>query len=104
MISLGAKIDVRRGKITIGNNSTITHGCKLVSHDASAKRIDPSDNGAGTIIIKDNVYIGVGSIILRNVCIGQRAIIGAGSVITKDVPPLAVVVGNPQRVIKFLSK
>ena len=103
MISLGAKLDVRRGQITIGKNCTITYGCILVSHDATARILRHEDNGAGKIVIEDNVYIGVGTIILRNVRIGQGAIIGAGSVITKDVPPYAVVIGNPQQVIKMIK-
>lgn len=48
-------------------------------------------------IIKDNVWIGAKSIILRGVTIGEGAIIGANSVVTKDVPPYAVVVGSPAR-------
>jgi len=101
MISLGAKLDVRRGEIIIGNNCTITYGCILLSHDATAKWLHPGDNGAGKIIIEDDVFIGVGTIVMRNVRIGKGAIIGAGSVITKDVPAGAIVTGNPQRIIGY---
>jgi len=101
MISLGAKLDVRRGEIIIGNNCTITYGCILLSHDATAKSLHPGDNGAGKIIIEDDVFIGVGTIVMRNVRIGKGAIIGAGSVITKDVPAGAIVIGNPQRIIGY---
>ncbi|WDN88267.1 hypothetical protein BuS5_01235 [Desulfosarcina sp. BuS5] len=41
MISLRAKIDVRRGKVIIGDNSTVTYGCVILSHDATARRINP---------------------------------------------------------------
>ena len=102
-ISLGAKIDVRGGKIFIGDKCEITHGCVILSHDASAKRINRGTNGRGTVRIGNNVFIGVNSVILRNVTIGDNSIIGAGSVVTKDVPPNVVVVGNPARVIRNLS-
>lgn len=103
MISLRAKIDVRRGQIIIGNNCVITYGCVLVSHDMSAMHINPEDDGAGSIIIGDNVYIGVNSVILRNVTIGNNSVIGAGSIVTKDIPPNVVAVGNPARVIKQIK-
>jgi acetyltransferase-like isoleucine patch superfamily enzyme len=53
--------------------------------------------------IKKNVWIGVNVTILAGVTVGENAIIGAGSVVTKDVPDNAVVVGNPARVIKYLD-
>jgi len=52
------------------------------------------------VIIKDNVWIGARSIILPGVMIGQGAVIGAGSVVTKDVGELSVVAGNPARFIR----
>ncbi|MBP2032211.1 acetyltransferase-like isoleucine patch superfamily enzyme [Clostridium algifaecis] len=55
----------------------------------------------GKIVVKDDVWIGMNSIILSNVTIGQGAIIGAGSVVTKDVPPYAIVCGNPAKVVKY---
>ncbi|NWF75467.1 MAG: acyltransferase [Nitrospirae bacterium] len=103
-ISLRAKIDTRRGKIEIGDNCYITYGCIILSHDMAAKRINPNDDGSGRVIIEDNVYIAVNSVILRNVRIGRNSIIGACSVITKDVPPDVVVVGNPQKIIRYLEK
>lgn len=48
----------------------------------------------GPIIIKDDVWIGYGTIILSGVTIGQGSIIGAGSVVTKDIPPYSIYVGN----------
>lgn len=55
----------------------------------------------GDIIIKDDVWIGLNSIILSGVTIGQGAVVAAGSVVTKDVPPYAIVGGNPAKVIKY---
>ena len=53
------------------------------------------------IVIEDDVWIGAGSIILKGVTVGEGSVIGAGSVVTKDVPPYAVVAGNPAKVIKY---
>ena len=100
MISLGAKIDVRRGQVTIGNHCLITHGCYILSHDGAAHVINSDDNGRGEVIIGNHVFIGVNSVVMRNVTIGDHAIIGAGSVVNKDVPPGAIVAGNPIRIIK----
>lgn len=55
----------------------------------------------GDIIVKDDVWIGANSTILSGVTINQGAVVAAGSVVTKDVPPYAIVGGNPARVIKY---
>lgn len=52
------------------------------------------------VVIKDNVFIGTGVIILKNVCVGENSVIGAGSVVTKNVPPNSVAAGNPAKVVK----
>ena len=52
-------------------------------------------------LIKKGASIGSGSVILCNVTIGENAMIGAGSVVTRDVPANAVVVGNPARIIRY---
>jgi acetyltransferase-like isoleucine patch superfamily enzyme len=103
MISLGAKIDIRRGKVVIGNNCTITHGCAILSHDAAAARMGKPSSQAVTVI-EDDVFIGVNSVVLSGVRIGRGSIIGAGSVVVFDIPPGAVAVGNPARVMKFLEE
>lgn len=54
------------------------------------------------VVIEDDVWIGFNAVILKGVRVGRGAVIGAGSVVTKDVPPMAVVVGNPGRVIRIL--
>lgn len=55
-------------------------------------------------IIRKNASIGAGSVILGGITIGEFALIGAGSVITKDVPPYALVVGNPARITGWVDK
>lgn len=63
--------------------------------DAKGKR-----EGSG-IYIADDVWIGVQAIVLDGVTVGQGAVIGAGAVVTKDVPPYAIAAGNPARVIRY---
>ncbi len=103
MISLGAKIDVRRGRVSIGNNVTITHGVVILSHDYSALLMG-KEKHEGHTIIEDNVFIGVNSVILPGVTIGKSSIIGAGSVVTKSIPPFSLAIGNPAKVIKNLKQ
>ena len=57
-----------------------------------------------TTLVKHRASIGSGSTILCGITIGEGAIIGAGSVVTKDVPAHAIVAGNPARLIRFISK
>jgi acetyltransferase-like isoleucine patch superfamily enzyme len=102
MISWGAKLDVSGGEIIIGDRCTITHGCVILSHDRSKKRIDLNDKGQGTVRLGNDVFIGVNSVILRDVTIGDYSIVGAGSVVTQDVPPRCVVAGNPAKIIREL--
>ena len=104
MISLGAKIDVRRGKVEIGDNCLITHGCYILSHDGAAHVLDENDSGSGFVKIGEHVFIGVNTVVMRNVTIGSNSIIGAGSVVNKDIPEGVVAVGNPIKIIKQISK
>jgi acetyltransferase-like isoleucine patch superfamily enzyme len=55
------------------------------------------------ILVKKGASIGSGATILSNVTIGERAIVGAGSVVTRDVPPDVIVVGNPARVLRSID-
>jgi len=52
------------------------------------------------IIIEDDVWLGVGSTVLDGVTIGKGSVIGAGAVVTKDIPPYSIAVGVPAKVIK----
>ena len=55
----------------------------------------------GDIIIQDDVWIGYGATILSGVTLGKGCIIGAKSVVSKDIPPYAIVVGNPAKIVKY---
>lgn len=56
------------------------------------------------VVIENDAWIGCMSIILKGVTIGEGAVVGAGSVVTKDVPPYTVVGGNPAKIIKEISE
>lgn len=58
--------------------------------------------GAKPIVIKDNVWLGGGVIVCPGVTIGANTVVGAGAVVTKDLPPNVVAVGNPARVIRHI--
>ena len=103
-ISLAAKFDAARGRIIVGDKCEITYGSVILSHDGSRKRIDRKICSSGITRIGNNVFVGVNAIILPNVTIGDNSIIGAGSVVTKDVPPNVVVAGNPARIIREIPK
>lgn len=83
--------------IKIGSNVTIT-GVKILTHDASLKKT-VGYSKTGRVHIGNDVFIGWGSIILPNTTIGNRVVIGAGTVVAKDIPDNSVVVGNPCRII-----
>jgi acetyltransferase-like isoleucine patch superfamily enzyme len=55
-------------------------------------------------VVKKGASIGSGSTILSNVVIGEKAIVGAGSVVTKDVPANAIVAGNPAKVLRYITE
>jgi len=65
-----------------------------------AQEIKECENSKGNVIIGNDVWIGLGATILSGVKIGDGAVIGARAVVTKDVAPYAVVVGNPAREVK----
>lgn len=91
-ISRKAFIDIRRGKIVIGDYVSMAPGCFVLSHTGR------QPEGKATII-EDNVLIFVNSVVFPGVTVGKNSIIGASAVVTKDVPPNVTVMGNPARVI-----
>jgi acetyltransferase-like isoleucine patch superfamily enzyme len=59
---------------------------------------------ARPIVIERNVWIAAGAIIIGGVTVGENAVVAAGSVVTKDVPPNTLVAGNPARVIRSIAE
>jgi acetyltransferase-like isoleucine patch superfamily enzyme len=108
-------------RIEVGNHVLISHGVNI--HDTNGHPISkdkrkshameiftnghPRENieiASSPIIIEDNAWIGFNSIILKGVTIGEGAIVGAGSVVTKDVPPWTIVGGNPAKIIREIPE
>lgn len=95
---------VAREKIFIGDNVLIGPNVVINSgshrYDDKEKLIRDQGHKKAPIIIGNNVFIGGNSFILPGVKIGEGAVVGAGSIVTKDVEAYTVVVGNPARIIK----
>ena len=108
----GSDLIVSAG-ISVGDNVLISSGCLIQDHDshsteAALRRADvkawvegrPKDWSSvkcSQIVIEDDVWVGARAILLEGVTIGHDSIVGAGAVVTKDVPPYATVAGNPAR-------
>lgn len=93
-ISFGAKLDKTNPRgVHIGEESFVASGAYVLSHDyCRALRVDT--------YIGKRVFIGMNSIIMPGVTIGDEVIVGAGSIVTKSVPSNCIVAGNPARIIK----
>ena len=96
---------VDKGFVTIADRVAIAERVTfVVSSFPNNSRIRPFINEQhGAIKICEDAWLGTGSIILPNVTIGKGAVVGAGSVITKDVPDYSVVAGIPGKIIKKLN-
>lgn len=97
--SFYASYHFKEGTISLGNNIRIGPNVTFFAAGHDYTKINLPDNAAG-IIIKDNVWIGGNSTIIQGITIGEGAIIAAGSVVTKDVPPYQIFGGVPAKIIK----
>jgi len=116
----GLKVFGGRGRVTIGDRSTLQMDCLIVgagmddlvigndvaiayhsrlimgSHDI----LSPSFDGiTGPITIEDHVFVGTGAIVLLGVTLGEGAVVTAGSVVTKSIPPYSIARGNPAQIV-----
>lgn len=106
-VGIGAVLSSGQGGLTIGDNVLIGPNAVLVTgnHDYSdiARSATEQAYTGSPIVVSDNVWIGAGATILGGVRIGERAVVAAGAVVTKDVPPYTVVGGVPARAMKTIA-
>lgn len=107
-VKLGARVAINhnvfmlgRSRIEIGDDVILSAGAMLIDSGISAKGYaGPNRHYDDEFIrIEDGAWIGAGAIILPGVTVGKMSIVGAGAVVTKDVPPFTIVVGNPARAV-----
>lgn len=96
---------IAANKIKIGNNVLFSERVTVLDHyhkyeDVDLPVIDQPIAIKGEVIIEDECFIGINSVIIGNIRIGKHAVIGANSVVTHDVPPFSVVAGVPAKVLK----
>ena len=103
LITPGVRI-MAAEKIKIGDACMIAHGAYISDADWHGiyDRAEPVGN-TRPIVFEDNVWIGDSAIICKGVTIGKNSIIGAGAVVTKDVPPNCIYAGNPAKLVKRLE-
>ena len=92
------------GPVTIGNDIRLAQNITLsgLNHNYQDIKTPIHKQGVSTapIIIEDECWIGANVVVLPGVTIGKHSVIAAGSIVTKDIPPYSVAVGNPARIIK----
>ncbi|MFF5053058.1 DapH/DapD/GlmU-related protein [Micromonospora sp. NPDC000663] len=92
--------------VSLGDNVYVTAGVQFITHDGGTlilRREVPDLEWTAPITVGDDVYLGVRTTILPGVTIGDRCIIGAGSVVARDIPANSVAAGVPARVIRSVD-
>ena len=95
----GLQLNIREPK----NKVYLTVGDDCVINGTIGDKPDVETIKSAPIIIKDKAWLGFNVIIMKGVTIGEGAVIGAGSVVTKDIPDYAIACGNPAKVVKYTT-
>jgi len=95
--------------ITIGDDVWVGANCTITDTDfhpldLPTRLARPLDGATAPVVIEDGVFVGMQTLILKGVTIGARSVIGAGSVVTRDIPPGVIAAGNPARVLRPLEE
>ncbi|GAB4491601.1 MAG: DapH/DapD/GlmU-related protein [Anaerolineales bacterium] len=92
-------------RVTIGNNVAVGANCVITDTDfhplhPHARLLEPQNGKSEPVVIGDNVFIGMNSIVLKGVTIGANSVIGAGSVVSRSIPADSIAAGSPAVVIR----
>ncbi len=103
-VGMTGAVIVAQTRVEIGDHVWIGANSTIIDTDfhplsPEVRRADPMAGSSAPITIEDEVFIGMWAILLKGVRIGRGAVIGAGAVVARDVPPRAIVAGNPARVV-----
>jgi acetyltransferase-like isoleucine patch superfamily enzyme len=101
-VGRGTALDVLQ-VVTIGSHTVIAPDCFITDHNhglSRDRRIDQQPCVAKPIAIGNDVWLGTKAVVLAGVQIGDGAVVAAGSVVTRDVPPMTIVAGVPARVVR----
>lgn len=110
LVSIGSDVSINRGtefycglregsSITIGSNVRIAPNVRFHAAGHDPDHPELCDNGAD-IVVESDAWIGAGTLVLQGVRIGRGAVIAAGSVVARDVPPYCIAAGVPARVLR----
>lgn len=92
------------GPVTIGSHVNLAQGITITAlnhnFDDSEKRIDQQGISTKEVVLEDDIWVGANAVILPGVTIGNHAVVAAGAIVTKDVPPHSLVAGVPAKVIR----
>ncbi len=102
-------VDIQRPcLVEIGRNCNLSDGVFIITHGYDwavlREKFGEMLGSSGKVILEENVFIGINTLILKGVTIGRNTIIGAGSVVTRDIPADCVAAGNPCKVIMTLEE
>lgn len=101
-IGRGVEFDTME-RISIGSHSQIAPRCFITDHNhgtAADFRIDQQPSAASPVVIGSDVWLGAGTVVLPGVTIGDGSVVGANSVVTRDVEAMSVVAGAPARFLR----